>query len=171
MSMATLHEEELMGEVTHEQANLMLRLYEIRREPRMREAREWFFANFRPGSLEDMTKQAPPGSAGNASVRMVMSYWEMAASMVNRGLIDEEFFFENSGEQWATWGRIKAVVPAMRERSMNPHQYANLEKHVERFEAWREKRAPGSGEAMRQMMAQMTASSAQAGKKPKGKKK
>jgi hypothetical protein len=147
--------EETMGEVTHDQANLLLRLYELRREPRMREAREWYFANYNPTSLEDMTKIAPPGSPGNASMRMVISYWEMAASMVNRGLIDEEFFFENTGEQWAVWGRIKAFVPAMRERSKNPHQYANLEKHVNRLEAWREKRAPGSSEAMRQMMAQM----------------
>jgi hypothetical protein len=147
--------EETMGEVTHDQANLLLRLYELRREPRMREAREWYFANFHPKSLEDMTAQAPPGSPGNASVRMVISYWEMAASMVNRGLMDEEFFFENTGEQWAVWERIKALVPAARERSKNPHQYENLEKHVKRLEAWREKRAPGSSEAMRNMMAQM----------------
>jgi hypothetical protein len=144
-----------MGEVTHDQGNLLLRLYELRREPRMREAREWYFANYHPKSLEDMTTQAPPGSPGNASVRMVISYWEMAASMVNRGLIDEEFFFENTGEQWAVWERIKGLVPATRERSKNPHQYENLEKHVKRFEAWREKRAPGSSEVMRNMMAQM----------------
>jgi hypothetical protein len=144
-----------MGEVTHDQANLLLRLYELRREPRMREAREWYFANFHPTSLEDMVKQAPPGSAGNASMRMVISYWEMAANKVNRGLIDEEFFFENTGEQWAVWERIKALVPALRERSKNPHQYESLEKHVNRLEAWRENRAPGTGEAMRQMMAQM----------------
>jgi hypothetical protein len=144
-----------MEEVTHDQANLLLRLYELRREPRMREAREWYFANFNPSSLEDMQKQAPPGSAGNASVRMVISYWSMAASMVNRGLIDEEFFFENTGEQWAVWSRIKALVPALRERSKNPHQYEQLEKHCNRLEAWREKHAPGSGEVARQMMAQM----------------
>ena len=141
-----------MGDVTHDQANLLLRLYEMRREPRMREAREWFMKNFRPTSLEEMATLAPPGSAGDASVRMLISYWEMAASIVNRGLIDEEFFFENTGEQWAVWGRIRGLLPAIRERSMNPHQYANLEKHVARFEAWREKRAPGSGEALRRLM-------------------
>ncbi len=141
-----------MGDVTHEQANLLLRLYELRREPRMREAREWFMRNFRPNSLEAMATLAPPGSAADASVRMLISYWEMAASIVNRGLIDEEFFFENTGEQWAVWGRIRSLVPAIRERSMNPHQYGNLEKHVNRFEAWREKRAPGSGEALRRLM-------------------
>jgi hypothetical protein len=59
----------------------------------------------------------------------------MAASIVNRGLIDEEFFFENTGEQWAVWGRIKAFVPEWRERGYNPHQYENLEKHVSHLEA------------------------------------
>ena len=144
-----------MGDVTHDQANLLLRLYELRREPRMREARDWYFGHFNPSSLEELGKLTPPGSAENASMRMVISYWEMAASMVNRGLIDEDFFFGNTGEQWLVWERVKAFVPAMRERSKNPHQYGNLEKHAERLEAWREKRAPGSSAAFRQMVAQM----------------
>ncbi len=144
-----------MPKVTHEQVKLMLQLYEMRREPRMREARDWYFSSFRPTSLDDMQKQAPMGSPQNASMRMVISYWEMAASIVNRGLIDEAFFFENTGEQWVVWERLRALVPALRERSKNPHQYGNLEKHVKRLEAWREKRAPGSTNAMRQMMAQM----------------
>ena len=144
-----------MGKVTHDQANLMLRLYEVRREPRMREARDWYFAKFHPTSLDDIARQAPIGSPESAYMRMVISYWEMAASMVNRGLIDEGFFFENTGEQWLVWERIRAFVPAMRARSKNPRQYENLEKHVKRLDAWRKKRAPGMSEAMRQMMTQM----------------
>ena len=143
-----------MGKVTHDQANLMLRLYDLRREPRMREARDWYFGKFHPTSLEDMSKY-PMTSPESASMRMLISYWEMAASIVNRGLIDEGFFFENTGEQWMVWERIKAFVPAMRARSKNPHHYGNLEKHVKKLEAWRKKRAPGMAEAMRQMMAQM----------------
>ena len=150
-----------MGEVTHDQANLLLRLYEMRREPRMREARDWYFTKFHPTSLEDMNQRYPMGSSENASMRMVISYWEMAASIVNRGLVDEDFFFENTGEQWAVWERIRKFVPAMRERSKNPHQYGNLEKHVNRFEAWREKRAPGMNETFRQMMAQMQQAASQ----------
>src|SRR5215472_6515888 len=138
-----------MGEVTHDQANLLLRLYELRREPRMREARDWYFANYHPRSLDEMQTQAPPGTPGNASVRMVLSYWEMAASMVNRGLIDEEFFFENTGEQWAVWSRIKPTVGAMRAALKSPQYFRQLEQHVGRLEAWREKQAPGSIEAMR----------------------
>lgn len=144
-----------MAKVTHDHADLLLRLYEMRREPKMREAREWYFSKYHPTSLEDSQKQAPFGSPQNAYVRMVISYWNMAASIVNRGLIDEEFFFENTGEQWIVWERIKGLVPDQRARSKNPHMYAALEKHVKKLEAWRKKRAPGSTEAMRQMMAQM----------------
>jgi hypothetical protein len=145
-----------MAKVTHDQADLLLRLYEIRREPKMREAREWFISKFHPTSLEDSQKIAPFGSPQNAYVRMVASYWDMAANMVNRGLINEEFFFETSGEQWLVWERLKNYVPEQRARSKNPHMFGNLEKHVKKLEAWRKRRAPGSTETMRQMMAAMT---------------
>jgi hypothetical protein len=90
--------EEPMGQVTHEQANLLLRLYELRREPRLREARAWFTGNFNAKTPEEMNEKYPPGSEGNVNLRMTVSYWEMAATLVNRGLIDDELFFENSGE-------------------------------------------------------------------------
>jgi hypothetical protein len=144
-----------MPKVTYDQADLLLRLYEIRREPKMREARDWYFSKFHPATLEDIQKQAPMGSPESAFMRMVISYWEMASSMVNRGLIDEAFFFENTGEQWIVFERIRPFVSALRERSKNPHMYGNLEKHVKKMEAWRKKNAPGSLEAMRQMMASM----------------
>jgi hypothetical protein len=144
-----------MAKVTHDHADLLLRLYEIRREPKMREARDWYFSKFHPATLEDIQRQAPMGSAESAYMRMVISYWNMAASIVNRGLIDEAFFFENTGEQWLVWERIKPFVPAMRARSKNPLMYGSLEKHVKKLEAWRNKHAPGAAEMMRQMMAQM----------------
>jgi hypothetical protein len=145
-----------MGEVTNEQVNLMLRLYEERREPRMREARDWFGANFHGvNSAEDLMRLCPPGSQGNVYMRMVLSYWEMVASIVNRGLIDEEFFFENSGEQWAVWEQVKPVIGAWRAMFSSPKFLANLEEQCTRLEAWREMRNPGSNEAIRKMMAQM----------------
>jgi len=153
-----------MGDVSHEQVNLMLRLYDIRREPRLREAREWFMNNFRPATPEDVMRQYPPASQENAYFRMVMSYWEMVAGIVNRGLIDEEMFFENSGEQWIVWERLKPVIGPWRELFKNPHMLANLEDHCKRLEAWREKRAPGTTQAMRDMSAQME-KAASSGKK------
>jgi len=150
-----------MPEVTHEQVNLMLRLYDIRREPRLREARDWYLTHFAPSTPDELMKLCPPGSDENAFMRMVISYWEMVASIVNRGLIDEEFFFENSGEQWVVWERLKTVVPAFRAMFKNPTAFANLEKHCENMERWREKRAPGSTEAIRAVNAQMQQQAAQ----------
>jgi hypothetical protein len=146
-----------MGEVTHEQVNLMLRLYDIRREPRLREARDWYMRNFKPTSLEDVTNVAAPNSQESAFMRMVLSYWDMVANIVNRGLIDEEFFFESTGEQWIVWERVKPIVAGWRAMFRNPQAFARLEEHAKRLEAWREKNAPGSTEAMRQMMAAMGA--------------
>lgn len=144
-----------MGRVTHEQANLMLTLYDLRREPRLRQAREWFGGQFQAATPEEMISKYPPGSAENLHIRMTLGYWDMAASIVNRGLIDDEFFFETNGEVWAVWDRIRPVVPAWRAWLKNPTVFANLEALGKRFEAWREKKAPGSTEAMRQVMAQM----------------
>src|SRR4029077_5702871 len=148
-------QEENMGEVTNEQVNLMLRLYEERREPRLREARDWFFANFHVKSEEDLMRVCPPGSQGNTYMRMVLSYWEMVASIVNRGLINEDFFFENSGEQWAVFELVKPVIGGWRTTFSSPKFLSNLEEQCKRLEGWREKHNPGSNAAMRKMMAQM----------------
>jgi hypothetical protein len=139
-----------MGQVTHEQANLLLRLYELRRESRMRQARAWFSSQFEANTPQDVASKYPMGSEESASLRMVISYWDMAAGMANRGLIDEEMFFENSVEGWIVWEKVKAIVPAQRESMKNPTYLVQLEKFANRFEAWRERTAPGSLEAFRQ---------------------
>jgi hypothetical protein len=144
-----------MGVVTNEQVNLMLRLYEERREPKLREAREWFATNFHVQNIDDVTRVSPPGSQASAYMRMVLTYWEMAASIVNRGLIDEEFFFENTGEQWIVWEQAKPVVAGWRAMFSNPLFLSNLEEQVKRLETWREKRTPGATEAFRKVLVQM----------------
>jgi hypothetical protein len=139
-----------MGQVTHEQANLLLRLYELRREPRMRQARSWFYSQFEVNTPQELASKYPMGSEESASLRMVISYWEMAAGMANRGLIDDEMFFENSTEGWIVWEKVKAVVPARRVALKNPTYLLHLENFATRFEAWREQTAPGSIETSRQ---------------------
>lgn len=140
---------------THEQVNLMLRLYEERREPKLREARDWFAANFHVKTFEDVMRVCPPGSTENTYVRMVIGYWEMVASIVNRGLVDEELFFETTGELWAVWEQVKPVIAAWRTMFLSPNLFGNLEEQSKRLEAWREKRNPGSNEAIRKAMEQM----------------
>ena len=140
---------------THEQVNLMLHLYELRREAKLREARDWMSVNFHPKSADDAMKLVPPGTKENAYMRMVLGYWEMVASIANRGLVDEELFFENSGEQWGVWEQVKPLIGAWRTMFANPQFLGNLEEHSKRLEAWREKRNPGSVEALRKVYAQM----------------
>ncbi len=143
-----------MGQVTFEEANLLLRLYELRREPRLRQARDWFFASFDAKTPEEAMQKFPPGSEANTNMRMVISYWEMAAGLANRGLIDDELFFENAGEGFFVYDRIRELIPGMRAALKNPHAYAQLEAFGKRMEAWMERRAPGHVAHMRQMMAQ-----------------
>jgi hypothetical protein len=139
-----------MGQATQEQANLLLRLYELRREPRLRQARAWFSSQFEANTPQELLSKYPMGSDENASLRMVLSYWDMAAGMVNRGLIDDEMFFENSVEGWIVWEKMRAIVPAQREAMKNPTYLVHLENFATRFEVWRERIAPGSIEAFRQ---------------------
>ena len=144
-----------MGEATHEQVNLMLKLYDMRRENRLRDARDWFAANFHVKSFDDVMRVCPPGTQQNTYMRMVVGYWEMVASIVNRGLINEDFFFENSGEQWAVFELVKPVIGGWRTTFSSPKFLSNLEEQCKRLEVWREKHNPGSNAAMRKMMAQM----------------
>ena len=112
---------------THEDANLLLRLYELRREEKLRKARDWFSKNFHVSNLEELQKLCPPGSEENAYVRMVQTYWDMAASFVTSGVLHRELFIENSRELLFVWERIRDVVPAWREAFKNPKIASNLE--------------------------------------------
>lgn len=95
-----------MSQVTHEEVNLMLRLYELRREPRLRQARAWFVNHFHPSSPDEIREKYPQGSEENNNIRMTMSYWDMVAGIVNRGLINDDIFFENNGEMWVVLSLI-----------------------------------------------------------------
>lgn len=140
---------------THEQAQLQLQLYDLRREARLRQARDWFFKNFFAETLDEAMKIAPMGTEQGAFFMMVVSYWDQACAMLNYGLLNEDLFFETSGEFVGVWERIKPTMPEARQRFANKEFMGNLEKAAERFEAWSEKRSPGQMAAMRQMMKQM----------------
>jgi hypothetical protein len=152
-----------MSGATIEQVNLMLKLYDARREAKLRDARDWYAANFHPQSVEEAMKLCPPGTQQNTYMRMVIGYWEMVASIANRGLIDEELFFENSGEMWVVWEQLKPTIAGWRETFGSKHVMDNLEKCCGRFEAWREKRDPGVNAKTRNFFAQLNAA-AKAGK-------
>jgi hypothetical protein len=144
---------------THEQAKLHLQVYDLRREARLRQARDWFFKNYVVNNFEDMMRIAAPGTEGGAFAGMVIGYWEQAAALLNYGLLHEDLFFETSGEFFGVWELVKPVVPEARERFLDKQFLAHLEKVAQRYEAWKERRAPGHISAMRGFMQQMRASS------------
>jgi hypothetical protein len=140
---------------THEQAQLHLQVYDLRREAKLRQARDWYFKNYFVATLEDARRIAPQGSENGALASQVISYWENVCALLNYGLLHEDLFFETSGEFFAVWERIKPVIGEFRKAFANPHFLGHLEKAAERFEAWSESRNPGHIAAMRQMMTQM----------------
>ncbi len=146
---------------THDQAQLQLQLYDLRREAKLRQAREWFTQNYFVDSMEDSNRIAPPGSQESTYVMMVLTYWDQACALLNHGLLHEQLFFEAAGEFFGVWERVKPIVPSVREKYRMNHFLANLEKAAQRFEKWLEEVSPGALEAMRQYTQQMRSTKAQ----------
>lgn len=138
--------------VDHHDAELMLRLYELRREEKMRRAREWFVREFKATNKDGLSHLCPPNSETNAFYRMVASYWEMAASVVMHGLIKPEFFFESNSEFFIVWEKLKALAPQLRQEYKNPRYWENLESLSSDYEKWMSKRAPGALNALRERL-------------------
>src|SRR5579863_1823663 len=101
---------------TYEQAQLQLQLFEQRREPRLRQARDWFFKNYIVENIDDAMRIAAPGTEGGTFAMMVLSYWNHTCAMLNYGLLHEDLFFETTGEFFGVWESARAVVPQLRER-------------------------------------------------------
>ncbi len=130
-----------------EDANLILRLYELRREETMRKAREWFTANFHAGSPQDMAALCPPGSQENAYFRMVTSYWNMAASFVTCGVLNQELFFQSGGELLLVWTRVRGFIEQARIANKSPNMMKNLEIVGNAFIEYWQRTSPGAFEA------------------------
>ncbi|HVS82855.1 MAG TPA: hypothetical protein VHE60_14090 [Pyrinomonadaceae bacterium] len=113
-----------------EDANLILRLYEIRREPVMREARNWFFT-FNPTSAGEYMEAMMGEHSGHA--RMVVSYWDMAASLVNNGAIDEQMFNDANGEHLFVFAKIEPVLEEIRKTSNQPDFLRHFETLIRRI--------------------------------------
>ncbi len=132
-----------------ESAELILRLYETRREPLMREARNWV-VSFLPNSPEDVM-QAMINPQTSGLLRMVISYWDMAASFVNHGAIDEEMFDEVHGEHIIVFSKIEPYLEDVRVAFGNPKFLLNLERLIMRQPNAKEMLA-GRREMIKKMM-------------------
>jgi hypothetical protein len=116
-----------------EDANLILRLYELRREETMRRARWWFIASFDPQSVQDIFDVF--ASEHSANFRMIVSYWDMAATFVNYGAIDEQMFNDINTEHVAIYAKLEPFLAELRAMpGMPPYLYLkNLEPLVMRM--------------------------------------
>jgi hypothetical protein len=132
---------------TYDDANLILRLYEMRREDRMRKARAWFTANCKAKSYEELVKLAPGGSDENASVRMVTSYWDLVSSFMTSGVLNKELFFQSGRELLLVWERVRDYLPSMRDAYKDPSYLRHLEIVGNEFAAYFKAQDPVAYEA------------------------
>src|SRR5260370_1948843 len=98
----------------------------MRRDEKMRTARDWFAQNFHFKTLEEYNRQCPASSSMNAYSRMVMSYWEMVASFITSGVLNQELFFSNGMEMLFVWDRLPDLVPPTPQPPKHPTASQNL---------------------------------------------
>jgi len=144
---------------THADAQLILKLYDLRREPEMRKARNWLLTGFWPRRIDDLVSIAQsPGTPENSWFRRGVSYWGMAASFVNQGVLSETLFLRPafSGELFFIFAKVQPFLKEFRERLGDPEAFQDMEQVVmrtkwgrerlkflmKRIEVWREKVAP-----------------------------
>jgi hypothetical protein len=115
---------------TYQDAHLVLELYELRREEKLRAAREWFLQKFFPTSIDDV--KAVQGSTGNENLyfRMVTTYWEMAASFVVRGVLNADLFLDSGGEMIVVWTKLEPFVAQVRTGIGSDRFLVNVEEVV-----------------------------------------
>ncbi|HVO59472.1 MAG TPA: hypothetical protein VMT53_00985 [Terriglobales bacterium] len=120
-------------QATPADAELILKLYDLRREPEMRKARNWWLTTFWPENVDDFAKVGMAmGTQENNWLRQVGGYWEMAASLVLHGALNEDLFLEGSfsGEMFFIYAKVKPFLSELREKFQNPNMMGNIEKLI-----------------------------------------
>ena len=142
-----------------EEAGLILKLYELRREDTMRKARDWYFREFQPQSVADFN--AAMFGEQSAYLRMVMSYWEMTAALVNNGAISLQLFNDSNGEHIAVFSKVEPLLGELR-AAYGPQFAANFEKLIDSTPDGR-KRVAAARDRMKAIRAELATKQAKAG--------
>jgi hypothetical protein len=111
-------------------AQLILQLYDLRREAEMRKARNWWLVDFWPQTADDFIKVATAlGTQENNWLRQVAGYWDMAAALVLHGTIDSDLFLEGgvSGEMFFLYAKLQPILKDLREKMQSPALFSNVE--------------------------------------------
>ena len=124
---------------TAEDAHIIMKLYDLRREPEMRKARHWY-GTWWPGSAEEILQVINAfGSQENAWFRQVNGYWDMAASFVLRGVVNEELFFDSGGELWFILSKLQPFLKEVRQKANIPQGFVRVETVATRTKEGRER--------------------------------
>lgn len=140
-----------------EEAGLILKLFELRREDTMRKARDWYFREFGPETMADFNSAM--FSDKSAYLRMVITYWDMAAALVNNGAISLELFDDCNGEHIGTFSKVEPILGEIR-AAYSPRFALNLEKLIDATPNGRERTAKAR-EQNKAVRAQLQARAAQ----------
>jgi len=127
---------------THADAQLILQLYDLRREPEMRKARNWATMQFWPQSADDCLKiQSAMGTPENAYMRQVNSYWDMVASFILHGVLNDELFFSPGvgNEMLFVFAKVQPFLKEIREKTQTPLAFTNVEKAISKSKSGKER--------------------------------
>ena len=124
---------------TAEDAKIIMQLYDLRREAEMRKARAWY-AGWWPSSADDILKvMQAAGAPENAWFRQVNGYWDMAASFVLHGVVNESLFFDSGGELWFVLAKLQPFLKEVRQKANIPHGFTRVEKLATRTKDGRDR--------------------------------
>jgi hypothetical protein len=133
-----------MVQPTYDDANLLLRLYELRREDKLRQARHWFLFEFQSGPWSAVREGFFTGEEQDNYLRMVVSYWDLACALVKQGVLNKDLFYSTNGEHLAVWNKTKPWVDGVRQEFNNPFMLRNLEDIAEDTMQWRQRQTEKS---------------------------
>jgi hypothetical protein len=125
-------------------AQLILHLYDLRREAELRKARQWWLSEFWPQSVDDFIKiSGATGTQENNWLRQVPSYWSMAATFVLDGVLNADMFLQPavSGEMYLVFAKVHPFLKELREKMGDPNFFGNLEKVLKSTKSGRERLA------------------------------
>jgi hypothetical protein len=126
-----------MSQATAADAQLILQLYDLRRESELRKARTWWGGTFLPNSVDDILKVMSGPAQEYAWFRQAAGYWEMAASLVLHGTLNEELFYDSNGEMWFILAKVYPFLNEYREKTQSPFSFALAEKLATKTDAGR----------------------------------
>ena len=130
-----------MGIPTHEDAHLLLKIFQIRLNPFLQESESWFTTQFQPGPWEEIKARYPLSSREWRMLNTVLGYWEMLGALIDHNLLSDDLFFDAMEGMDITWEKVKEWLPSAR-AEIGPNLWENIELLMSRHEKWRYTRAP-----------------------------